>query len=522
MIHALMAGMMAALAFPFVAPFWSNVPILDWAPRELFIFPAIALLYGQLTSAASLRQKIIWVSAAGFSHFALLLYWLIIAMSRFGGLPYAQSGIMLLLLVMACTGFWLLLVGFVPLLHQQLRIPLPIAFAGSVVVTEKLRSVVLFTGFPWGLWGYSQTRFPPFLHLASLGGVYLVSFVVALLGALLWRVWERRKTEQLPQALRHLGLSSAAFMLIGMLCVWNVAPDDQAFWRVAVVQGNIPQEMQLRAIEHAKAIQERYIEMSTQLQFKTSSEGSPVAPDLVIWPEGAWPKPLSPTLQQFPFGPGYAPLLFGGVVYDFKARIARNSAHLADTAGNIVARYDKQHLVPFGEFVPLRKFLPVDKFVPGFVDYTAGTSSAPLGEFRVGVLICYDGVFPEIARAEVESGAKWLVNLTNDGWYGISSAPYQHRDFYVMRAVETSRWVMRAANSGITVLIDPRGGLHDATELATDAVAHYQVPPRNGTTFYVRTGDWVLWVWVALLLMAGLQRIWQTRVLLGSTNPRNV
>jgi apolipoprotein N-acyltransferase len=197
--------------------------------------------------------------------------------------------------------------------------------------------------------------------------------------------------------------------------------------------------------------------------------------------------------MKLPSEPLGAPLLTGVGLYEAgEAPRLFNSAIFVDGGRWITGRYDKRHRVPFGEFVPFRALLPVGKVVPGSLDFTPGESAAPIGEPPLGVLICYDGVFPELARASAREGAGLLVNLTNDGWYGVSSAPWQHRDFYVLRAIETGKPVLRAANNGLSALIDARGRIVVQTALDASVALVVEARPRAGTTVYVLLGDWLL------------------------------
>ncbi|MBI3178422.1 MAG: apolipoprotein N-acyltransferase, partial [Deltaproteobacteria bacterium] len=337
---------------------------------------------------------------------------------------------------------------------------------------------ILLTGFPWGLWGYSQARNLPLAHLASLGGVYAVSLVVALAGAYVAEALVARSRAAL---LRVLAFAAAAHGA-GAVLLWSRAHDSGEPLRVAIVQGNIDQDIKNRDLEFRNHILDRYLNL-------TAKAGGV---DLVVWPEATFPGYLPIEIRRVPVLRFGHPLLFGVSTRERGPPLRlRNSAVWVEADGRVAGTYHKQHLVPFGEYVPLRFMLPVDKFVPGMVDFTPGDGGAPLGDPKTGVLICYDGIFPELARGEVRLGAALLANLTNDGWYGVSSAAYQHRDFYVLRAIETDRWVIRAANTGISAFVSPWGRLSGDTALNETTLTHGQVWPRQGHTPYVLLGDWL-------------------------------
>jgi apolipoprotein N-acyltransferase len=169
-----------------------------------------------------------------------------------------------------------------------------------------------------------------------------------------------------------------------------------------------------------------------------------------------------------------------------------NSALLLDPTGKIVASYSKQHLVPFGEYVPLRELLFfLAPLVENVGDFTAGTSSRPLAlgkHLQLGVLICFESIFPEIARNEVAAGANLLVNLTNDACYRRTSAPYQSMAMSVIRALETKRSLVRAANTGISAFVDPAGNIIKKTDIFVPGTITAQVPVLEKGTAFLRFG----------------------------------
>ena len=266
---------------------------------------------------------------------------------------------------------------------------------------------------------------------------------------------------------------------------------------VGIVQGNIEQRIKNKSPEFRKEIITRYYDGSLRV-LKAGAE-------ILVWPEAAWPGYLNTQLKRFPMPDLGVPLLVGAPAFDAGAeRRHFNSAFWVDNQGLILGRHDKNHLVPFGEYVPMRWLLPVNRFVPGLMDFSAGESMAPLGVPPAGILICFDGVFPELAREATLQGASWLVNMTNDGWYGVSSAPYQHRDFYVFRAVENRRWVVRAANTGVSAIIDHFGRIRHETDLNQETVLAASIQLRSERSPYTYGGDW----W---LFGAGLVVLWAHR-----------
>jgi apolipoprotein N-acyltransferase len=486
---AVLGGLCGAAGFPLVIEAVSTEPLLDAGPRELFILVPAAILYRFAELPG--RRAAGYGFAAGVVFFAVLIGWVKVAMVRFGGMPEWQAVPVLALLVGWCALFWGALPPLARVIASRTFLPRPIAFTAAVVGLEWLRGVAL-TGFPWGLWGYSQARNAALLQLAGIAGVYAVSAVLALAGAL--------AADALASRRRGGGLGAflpLALVVIGAHAIGAARSGQEGgaagpAVRVAVVQGNLEPRLGGRDPGAAERTRARYLELSRSVAASV---------DWLVWPEAAWPGWVSSETGRL-FVESLGVRLLTGAATLTPTREPRNSAFALDAGGRVTGRYDKRHLVPFGEYVPLRAFLPVDRIVPGLRDFVAGESAAPLGEPAAGVLICYDGVFPELARDAARAGAEVLVSITNDGWYGVSGAPYQHRDFYALRAVETDRWVVRAANTGVSGFIDPAGRLSGFTALGETTVSAAAIEPRAGLTFYVRHGDWLVAIALGIALAA--------------------
>jgi apolipoprotein N-acyltransferase len=219
-----------------------------------------------------------------------------------------------------------------------------------------------------------------------------------------------------------------------------------------------------------------------------------------VWPETSTPfffqdHPFfRPRVEELARRAG-APLLFGTPAFEDNGGTTKyyNRAYLLSETGRIIGRYDKIHLVPFVEYVPLRGlFFFVDKLANGAAgDFSMGTTSDPIPTDigPVGTLICYEAIFPESARLFAKNGAALLVNITNDAWFGTTSAPYQHFSMARMRAIETRLFLIRAANTGISAVVDPTGNDEIRTAIFTRTVALGDVIPKPRITFYTRFGD---------------------------------
>jgi apolipoprotein N-acyltransferase len=256
-----------------------------------------------------------------------------------------------------------------------------------------------------------------------------------------------------------------------------------------VAQGGIDQ-----SIKWEPSFQRRTLEIYGRLSREAGSKGARI----IIWPETAapffywWEAELSREVERIVTGSG-VPCIFGAPWFDpSEGGKYFNSVFLLDGNGMLLGRYDKRHLVPFGEYVPLKQvFFFIKKMTEGGEDFSAGTGPAlfPVAGGPAGASVCYEAVFPPIIRESVLSGARWLVNVTNDAWFGDTVAPRQHLAMARLRAVEFRRPMVRAANSGISALIDARGEAKSTLGVSVSGVLIGEIFPRSGGTLYSKTGD---------------------------------
>jgi len=408
----------------------------------------------------------------GFVFFAGTVYWVTHSMSVYGGVSFPVS-VLVMLVLAAYLALFPALFAFI--LNSTSYRGLAFAlFAGSLwVAFEYLRSE-LFLGFPWALIGYSQTGFLPLIQMADLAGVFGVSFFAVFVNALIYASFYRAK------GIKEMAKNEAIVIcVLALVYAYGVLRIEQiekqvSTWdkiKVSAVQGNIEQNLKWEA----------YYKMKTLDTYSLlSKEASKQGAELIVWPEAAMPfylnydKQLLPLVADVPKTTG-AFLLTGAPHYGQAGDSYKslNSAFLFSPDGEIAGRYDKIRLVPFGEYVPLRKILFfVDKMAVGVGDFVPGKGAEPIrfkGE-GMGVLICYEVIFPSIAREMVKNGATLLVNITNDGWFGSTSGPYEHFAMSKMRAVESRIYLVRAANTGISAIIDPTGAEVGKTRLMERAV----------------------------------------------------
>ncbi|MBU4263971.1 MAG: apolipoprotein N-acyltransferase [Proteobacteria bacterium] len=410
---------------------------------------------------------------SGLLYYLLLVYWVVISLGTYGHLPWWLCGLALLLLSAYMS---LYLAFFCAACSWSMQAVAPVWSAPLLWVALDFVRGLLFSGFPWQDLGYSQFNTPLLIQVADLAGHHGITFLIVMANCLLFTLsarWRKKDVPWLPLPTRlqtTTGLLLIAAALAYSFVQLKAISRDLAAapgYPVAVIQGNIEQNQKWVAAKQREAM-ETYIELSCK--------AAQQQPELVIWPETAMPffPPTSPLFPQVLDRTVYSHhyfLLSGAPYFVEKQKDydLYNSALLARPDGS-QAIYFKQHLVPLGEYIPFSDILPLPgPVVESIGNFSAGSDSQPLaaGKAKLGVLICFESIFPALARQEVANGANLLVNITNDAWFGKSSASIQHMAMAVFRAVENRRSLARAANTGISCFIDPAGRISQATPLFT-------------------------------------------------------
>lgn len=485
---AAVSGILLALAFPGGPEIW---PLVFIALSPLLY--AIDKGSARLTFSAGL--------VTGMIHFLSLLYWIVIVLGHYGNLPwfFSYPALFFLALYMALyVGLFALcarafFTKLTPIVALWLT---PAAWVGL----DWLRSW-LFSGFPWMDPGYALWRNPVLIQAADLVGHHGITYLIVListLAALLLRPGigdgkKGRKRLILPVVLLLVVVS------IYSVLRWRQLEEGLATAKripIAIVQGNIEQGVKWSP-EHQGETVAAYLDLTASLNDNARGTKHPA---LVVWPETAMPfyptnNRLTEDLQEMTGRLDMA-LLTGVPWYEVIDREKKlfkffNRAQLIGTTGEFLGHYEKSHLVPYGEYVPLKPLLPfIAPLVESVGDFTPGTIEQPLTwqQARMGVLICFESIFPDLARKWVQAGANVLVNLTNDAWYGKSSAPYHSLAMTVLRAIETRRSLVRSANTGISGFIDPLGRMDRQSGLFEPWAAVEEVILQDGETLWVRGG----------------------------------
>ncbi len=384
------------------------------------------------------------------------------------------------------------------------------------VLLEYLRSHLL-TGFPWALLGYSQYLNLPIIQIADITGAWGVSFLVMLVNVVFYSVisYQLSVVRKIRQCL--VLISCILVALIYGYYKLHQTPNakHQTSARICVIQGNIPQELKWNP-NSKEFIIDKYFTLTTQAAKDN--------PDLIIWPEAALPVVLEDEPEYYLRLCDYIkafnkPLLFGSVT--LRQGFYYNSALLLSADAKLLNQYDKLHLVPFGEYIPFRdtlKFLdtiaPIGDIARG-KDYTIfKLPGFPMG---FGVLICFEDVFPELARSFVIRGAGFLVNITNDAWFGKTPESYQHLAASVFRAVENRVYLVRCANTGISTFISPSGKIISWVNDSKGNnifISGYKTEnisvSHNRPSFYTHYGDIFLAICLLFVLYPTISKVYRS------------
>lgn len=491
-LAAVLAGAAAAAALPPVSA----------APLLFIAFPALLVIIGGATRPASAFLSGWWF---GFGFFVAGLYWLAwpltLDLVRFGWMiPFAVFGISGVLAAFPAVA--------AALAYRAKGAARILFFAAAWTATEWLRGYV-FTGFPWNLIATAWTEFEPMVQPAALAGAYgLGLLTVAVAAAPVLLVEPGLRLGERVAGVAVAGALLAGFALWGAdrIAAADARPVEGV--RLRLVQGNIKQELKWDQSRRAATFA-HYIALTRGAGFERITH--------VVWPETAidyrFVTDYEPVRiegerrQQLVAAIPKAGALILGAIRDAD-RDWFNSVHVVSPAGAVLATYDKHHLVPFGEYVPLRGVLRrfgIEQIAHGVGDYNAGPGPRTLpvpGAPPVSPLVCYEAIFPGNVAGSTRPG--WLLNVTNDAWFGYTSGPYQHFAAARLRAVEEGLPLVRAANTGITAVVDSYGRVIGRLRLQTTGVLDADLPRTTPEpTLYARVGDRMPLLVILLVLAVG-------------------
>jgi apolipoprotein N-acyltransferase len=519
-------------------PFPLAGPMPPW--RSVFAwFALVPLLWALLSTPRSgsrhpLRSAFFIAYFCGVLWYLGNCYWVRDTMLRYGDMPPLAPTLLLIgfSLVLGLY-FGLFGLGLVLVRRATGSMRMTLAFAPFLWAALELAAARI-TSVPWDQLGYSQVDNALINQLAPWTGIYGISFVLVAANALLAGSLLLGREIKNPLSGRWAWTGCGVLIMIsGFAGVFIVPPKPAPTATTVLIQPNLD----VGAANNWQGTEwDRQIAEFTRLageQCKTYIVGIPQTgaptgeiicppypthPDLVAWPES--PAPFDESDPRFKAAlvsiahTVQAPLVVGNIGWTFDARTQQwnyyNSALVVDADGERVGRYDKIHLVPFGEYIPFQNLLTFARKLTGRVGlFTRGTERNAFllptqsgGSHRYGVFICYEAVFADEVRQFARHGAEVFVNISDDGWYGDTSAPWQHLNMARMRAIENRRWLLRDTNSGITAAIDPYGTVRQSIPRHQTDALPAEFAFRNDITFYTAHGD--LFAWLCVVMSLGL------------------
>jgi len=494
LLLSVLTGLLAVLAFPKADLFF-----LAWVA----FIPLIHVVLKE-----NLKKSLLYGFVSGFVFSALGLYWLV-PMLHFNLGSYFQaflaSGLLWIYLALYWAA-WATLVNLVKHFSPKKYItPLVVISAPVIwVLLEYVRTYFL-TGFPWMLLGYSQYKFLEVIQIAEIAGVYGVSFLLILLNVLFY-FWAVKSNGRkfLYAAIAVL----AAVCVFGFFRVEKFKFYGEQIFKAAVIQPNVDQY---------KKWDDNYKNEILAGLKSLSAEAAGLKPDLIVWPEA-----VLPNMDKQSFDAVKASQISGAMNILSSVYIqprgmlsnwadAYNAVFILDKNNNIVFVHEKNHLVPFGEFVPFRKYL--ERYfgvLNNFGDISRGIDAEVFtnGTLYVGSLICSENFFPDIARRFVLNGARVLTNHTNDAWFFDTAAPHQHFIMNIFRAVETRKPVIVSANSGVSGVIESSGRIIQRTPVSKTLVFSEEFLQNQYLSFYARHGDVFVFfcagIFLAIIIFQGV------------------
>jgi len=486
-LRAAVAGLLLAFSFPRLGH-----PALAW----IALTPLLAAL-----CAGRLRHAFLLGLLTGGIYFTGTLYWITRVMVVYGGL----QGWIAVPVNAALIAYLALFPGLFALVVRRLTMvhgPAALMAAPLVWIATELGRTHLLTGFPWVLLGYSQATVLPIAQLASVFGVYGVSMLIVAVSAAVALLAFRSSFRSAEASRSTYVFASVTIAIVVVVALWGSRRVAASEWtrsgdpiRVGLIQGNVDQAQKWDATR-AAVIFDDYLQMTRRAIAERAQ--------FVLWPESSTPflfeeEPAGAERIRTLAVQAHVPILFGSdqIVW----RIAGNhripdkyfnSAFLVRPDGTTGGVYRKMHLVPFGEYVPLQRVLffaaplteQVGTFAPGETP-----ELLPVNGHPISVAICYEVVYPALVREFVRGGSEMLTTITNDAWFGETSAPYQHFEQSSMRAIEEGRYLVRSANTGISGIVDPYGRVVEKTSIFQQAVLVGEARFLRTSTFYARHGD---------------------------------
>lgn len=489
LLLSVISGVLIALSFPLVIGSFKLLSL------GAFAWVALVPLFFAIRNETPKRTFLLTFVCA-FVLFAGTVFWAGHALYVFGGISLPLS-ILLVVLMVAILSAHIALAPFLASLVEKYwrgekLVWLPVMW----VAIELSRNYFPFGGFPWANIAMSQWNNLYFIQLADVGGIYLIIFILiwtnAFIAELLARASGEKISGLIPKTVLTIFILTSVFVYGAVrISKMNALMSDAPSVQIALIQGNISQDEKWSELSDRKNLD---VYRNAVAKLKNTKLHA------VIWPESSFPwsidanaRNIDPEVLGFEKSSESNPFTVLGAITSASDDEYYNSAFLVDGKGDILGRYDKVHLAPFGEYVPFKEVL-----------FFAKKLTAPAGNFNHGSrygllsaggilmapLICYEDIFPEISREATLLGADIFVNITNNAWFGRTSAPYQQLAMSVFRAVENRRYLLRSTNTGVSALIAPTGKIMIESQLFEPATIVSNVGIMDVTSFYTKFGNW--------------------------------
>jgi apolipoprotein N-acyltransferase len=508
---AVVSGVLQILIFPL-----PNLSFLCWIAIAPLLFALIRVgmtLDGRGWPA--FKRGFLLGLVCGVIYYAGSCYWMGEVMYNYGGISGVVAALIMIAFSLAAGSAEALfggLLAFIASRRGWAARALVLAPVFWVAMELLYRSRIW--SFPWDLLGTALVDNIPLTRIATVTGTYGLSFEIVLVNALFVSAFLG------PKRRRSLVLA-ACILLVGVLVTGRYfePPPSPANDTARLVQPNISLNEQWTPQSYQALLDD--LQRLSIMQPNETMAGEPL-PDPIIWPESPAPffetdarlhQTLSSIAQQT-----HAYVLAGtlGAVHGGDPNQLYNSAQLVAPNGKWIARYDKIHLVPFGEYVPLKGLFDLvhfNRLVQEVGNFVPGTErmALPVHSYKLGTFICYESAYPDEVRQFVANGATLLVNISNDGWFGNGAAPWQSLRMTRMRAIENDRWVLRSTNTGITASIDPFGRIVQQAQRNIRVAVNVPYGIVTSTTFYSRHGDWFGWLCVALCAIITIGAVFPRR-----------
>lgn len=493
-----LSGLLIALSFP-LAIFSGD--IFAGLPNGLIIFFAFVPFFKAMENTRG-RAAFIKGFVTGFVWQLIGELWIVVALNIYGGIPLA-GGLAIVLVIVIVLALHMGLFSWLLSITSG-RFPL-ILSAPPLFLTVELIRTYIGTGYPWLMPSYALADFTALIQVLDLTGVFgllLLIMIINITAYEIVRFFLKQRSFPIPH-------TAVSVILLALCLIYGVLRINQIDGKevlknetVALIQGNIKQDQKWDD-NYSGGITGKYAALSL--------EAEKAGPSLVIWPEGALPYSMNVNKENVPLFKSAsfnADYLIGVITYErLKGKKSRsyNSAFYISPGGKIKGMYHKTHLVPFSENVLLDDYIPfIRKLVPPVAgDFTPADQIKVFDHdgSKFGVLICFEAIFGMLSRRFINDGAQFLVNITNDAWFGDTSGPYQHFDMAKFRAIEGRVYLVRAANTGISAIIDSAGKVIKKTELFKDAIVIGNLKIKKIGSLYMMTGDLLAYISVFLSIL---------------------